>query len=346
MIDDILECFPIEITDDLLSKAKIAAWMFNQEFKNSEGKIKPFTPKAFPLKAIDIFLEVENGVIEIYLKSDDGMWNSRAVIDGRFGKLTPEQMDSFFCSKFYKKMVGVLKNKWPLLDPAYSKLFDAINSMCVSTDVSQEELQEIEGTDYAIDEVDQTEKRPDLANQDTTGDGKRDYSGTGRKIQHFSDMGVKGGSGRYYCWPKKGKEFKWNSWKDWKKLKPFCKMTFSHNGRQYMISLSLFDEQFDNRGFRGADTQWTPPLAWLTHEECSQVLQLSIVRKFLKQCQKKINGYLNMTPEEVLEKIDKPERVTIKEIEKTQRVIKHCIKVAFGEKQADNYHYDKHSLES
>nr|DAF73094.1 MAG TPA: hypothetical protein [Caudoviricetes sp.] len=97
-------------------------------------------------------------------------------------------------------------------------------------------------------------------------------------------MGVKGGSGRYYCWPRKGKEFKWNSWKDWRKLKPFCKMTFSHNGRQYMISLSLFDEQFENRGFRGADTKWTPPLAWLTHEECSQVLQLSIVRKFLKQC--------------------------------------------------------------
>jgi hypothetical protein len=39
-----------------------------------------------------------------------------------------------------------------------------------------------------------------------------------------------------------------------------------------MISLSLFDEEFENRGFRGADTQWTPPLAWLTHEECSQVL--------------------------------------------------------------------------
>jgi hypothetical protein len=47
-----------------------------------------------------------------------------------------------------------------------------------------------------------------------------------------------------------------------------------------------------------------------------------------------------MTPEEVMEKIDKPERVTLKEIEKTQRVIKHCIKVAFKEKQADNYHYN------
>ena len=34
----------------------------------------------------------------------------------------------------------------------------------------------------SLDEVDQTEKKPELANKDTTGDGKRDYSGTGRKI--------------------------------------------------------------------------------------------------------------------------------------------------------------------
>lgn len=47
-----------------------------------------------------------------------------------------------------------------------------------------------------------------------------------------------------------------------------------------------------------------------------------------------------MTPEEVLQKIDKPEKVTIEEIEKTQKVIKHVMKVAFKEKQADNYKYD------
>lgn len=153
-------------------------------------------------------------------------------------------------------------------------------------------------------------------------------------------MGVKGGSGKYFCWPRKGKEFKWNSWKDWKKLKPFCKMSFVHNGRNYMITLSLFDEEFDNRGFRGADTQWTPPLAWLTYKECSQVLQLTVVKKFLKQCQKRVKEYIDMKPEDVMKKIDKPERVDVKEIEKTQCVIKHCIKVAFRDKQADNYHYD------
>ena len=46
-------------------------------------------------------------------------------------------------------------------------------------------------------------------------------------------------------------------------------------------------------------------------------MKLSIVRKFLKQCTKRIKKYLSMTPEEVLSKIDKPERVDLKEIEKT-----------------------------
>lgn len=46
-------------------------------------------------------------------------------------------------------------------------------------------------------------------------------------------------------------------------------------------------------------------------------MHLSAVRKFLRQCKKRVKKYLEMTPEEVLEKIDKPERVDIKEIEKT-----------------------------
>jgi len=51
------------------------------------------------------------------------MWNSKIVKDGRFGKLTPEQLDDFFKTEFYKKMVGALAKKWPLSDPKYEKLF-------------------------------------------------------------------------------------------------------------------------------------------------------------------------------------------------------------------------------
>lgn len=339
---DIFECFPIQIDDQLLSKARVAAWMFNQQLETPEGKKKPFAPKTFPERAIDIIVKLgsDKDLLEIYLDPGTMTWNSKIIKDGRFGKLTLEQLDSFFKTEFYKRMVEALTKKWPLTDPKYGKLFQAVKQMDVSTEISEEELEELNELESSLDEVDQTEKKPKLANQDTTGDGKRDYSGTGRKIQNFSDMGVKGGSGKYFCWPRPGKEFKWNTWKDWHKLKPFCKMSFIHNGRTYMISLSLFDEGFDNRGFRGADTQWTPPLAWLTHEECSQVLQLTIVKKFLKQCQKRVKEYIDMKPEDVMKKIDKPERVDVKEIEKTQRVIKHCIKVAFREKQADNYKYE------
>lgn len=344
-MSDIFECFPIQIDDQLLLRAQIAAWMFDQHLETLEGKKKPFAPKSFPKKAVDIIVKLEKpiaGLLEIYLDSTELKWNSKVVVDHHFGKLTPEQLDQFFKTRFYQRMLGALAKKWPLTDPMYGQLFDAVKQMNVSTEISEEELEQLAELDSkSPDEVDQTEKSPELANQDTTGDGKRDYSGSGRKIQNFSDVGVKNGSGRYFCWPRPGKEFKWNTWKDWHKLKPFCKMSFVHNGRSYMISLSLFDEEFDNRGFKGADTKWTPPLAWLTHEECSQIMQLTIVRKFLKQCQKRIKQYLDMTPEEVLAKIDKPERLDVKEIEKTQRVIKHCTNVAFRDKQADNFKHEK-----
>ena len=155
---------------------------------------------------------------------------------------------------------------------------------------SGEELQD------KLQEVDQPGKRVDLANKDLTGDGKRDYTSTGRRIVKFGDMGVKGNSGEYYCWPNPKFPFKWSQWKDWKKIKPLCKMAFKHNGRRYMVSLSLFDENFDNRGFRGADTQWTPPLAWLTPGECAEVMELNIVRKFTKECMRRIKKYLDMKP--------------------------------------------------
>ena len=47
-----------------------------------------------------------------------------------------------------------------------------------------------------------------------------------------------------------------------------------------------------------------------------------------------------MPVEEIYEKIDKKDRIDVKEIEKTIRVIKHVLRVAFKEQQADDYKYD------
>lgn len=188
-------------------------------------------------------------------------------------------------------MIDALDSRWPTEDPTYSKLFDAVQSRKMRSEMTSADIEEYCEYQGRLDEVDQPGKRVDLANKDVTGDGVRDYTSSGRKILSFTDMGVKGGSAMCYCWPKQGKEFHWHTWKDWTKQAPFCRMTFMYNGRKYMISLSLFDENFDNRGFRGADLDWTPPLAWLTPSECSEVMQLSVVRKFIKGCRARVKQY-------------------------------------------------------
>ena len=336
-MNNILECIQIDITDDMLKDAKVASYMSNQTMKTSSGKVKPYAPKSFPEKAVIVQFQHGDMPIQVYLSTKDKCWNSCFVQDGHIAKLTPEQLDGFFSTKFYAKLVDSLAKKWPTSDPQYGDLYKAILGCDCSTVISEDEMD----IGQSLNEVDQPGKKKQYANKDVDGDNKRDYAGSGRKIIHFSDMGVNSKSGEYFCWPRKGKEFKWNSWKDWKKIKPFAKMYFKHNGRKYMISLSLFDENFDHRGFRGADVDWKPPFAWTTPEECDQIMKLSIVRKFLKQCIKRIKPYLDMTPEEVYDKIDKKERIDVKEIEKTQRVIKHVLKTVFKEQQADDYKYDR-----
>ena len=334
---DILKCIDIDINDDLLKNAKLAAYMANQTMKNSEGKEKPYNLKAFPDKAVIIQFNYGPTQIEIYLDTKNKVWNSCFIQNGHIAKLSPEQLDDFFSTQFYAKLVNSLAKKWPTTDPEYADLYKAVMSCDCSTEISKEEYSL---SDSELNEVDQPEKDKSHANKDTDGDNKRDYTGSGRKIVHFSDLGVSNKSGEYFCWPRPGKEYKWNSWKDWKKIKPFAKMYFKHNGRKYMISLSLFDENFDHRGFRGADVEWTPPFAWVTPQECDEIMNLSIVKKFLKQCIKRVKSFIEDSPEEILKKIDKPERVTIDEIEKTIRVIKHVLKTAFKEQQADDYRYD------
>lgn len=346
-IDD-SECVRIDLTDDLLAKSKIACYMFNQEFENSEGKDKPFTPKAFPGKAIVICIPVDDLLqIQIYLDADEHVWDSKFMYNGQFCKLSPEQMQQFFSSEFYQKMLYSLAKRWPVSDPFYADLYNAVVEKQLRIGIiPHDELEEAEkaGSITEIEhdyEINQPNKNIHLANKDVTGDGKRDYTGSGRRIVQFGNNGVSVKSAKFFCWPRPGKEFKWNTWKDWHKIRPFCKMQFKHNGRTYMVALTkLVDEQFDNRGFRGADVEWRPPFAWLSPEEVQQCLQLSIVQKFIHGCKKRVKKYLDMTPEEVHAQIDKPERVTVDEIAKTQRIIRHMVQQELNEPHIDNYKYD------
>ena len=62
-----------------------------------------------------------------------------------------------------------------------------------------------------------------------------------------SPFGVKTNTFKGYCWPQPGKEFRWSSWADWRKLKPLCRISFKHNDYNYGVSISTYDDNFDNR---------------------------------------------------------------------------------------------------
>lgn len=335
---DEMECARFDIDDGLLEKAKIVAYMYGQTIENAEGEDKPYNPKTFPEKAIDIVVKASDDfIIDIFLDAESMEWDSRFRYGGRVCCLSPDQMGQFFSTEFYGKMTDSLARKWPITDPTFGRMFDAVLGKRMKVGLTEEDLS---GLDEDDAQVDQPGKRTDLANKDTTGDGQRDYTSTGRKIRTFGDNGVKGNSGRYYCWPNPKFPFKWSQWKDWRKIKPLCKMSFVYNGRRYGIALSLYDENFDNRGFRGYDADWRPPLGWLTPGETDQIMNLSIVKKFTRQCVKNIKKYVGMSAEEVYKRINNKDKVTLDEIRKTMRVIKHVVNTALKDHSADTYCFE------
>jgi len=53
---DVFECARFDITDELLDKAKIVAYMYDNQVKNDRDEEKPYNQKSFPEKAIDIVI--------------------------------------------------------------------------------------------------------------------------------------------------------------------------------------------------------------------------------------------------------------------------------------------------
>jgi hypothetical protein len=54
------------------------------------GKVKPYTPKSFPKKAVIVQFNYGPLPIEIYLDAVKKAWNSGFIYDGHIAKLTPE----------------------------------------------------------------------------------------------------------------------------------------------------------------------------------------------------------------------------------------------------------------
>lgn len=134
--------------------------------RNDSGQIKPYTPKAFPDKAVIVQFEDGGIPFEIYFDTKEKAWNSHFEVDGHAAKLSPEQLDGFFTTKFYARLVDALSKKWPTKDPTYAELWRGIMDCDCSTTLTEDELNE----GGHLDEVDQPGKRRDLANKDIDGD--------------------------------------------------------------------------------------------------------------------------------------------------------------------------------
>ena len=321
----------IVINDEVLASAKLRIYNIGQSVEDDNGKEIPVNPKKFPTKAIDLVFYVDKSPVEIWLDTETKEWCSKVFNHGSMKCLSPDTLAQFFNTRFYAKLTLALNKSWPLSDELYGSLYQGVLNKTVSVGR--------EGT-IGIDEDDNTktqQKNKSLAGKDVTGDGKPDYTASGRKIVKFSDVGVKNSSGEYYCWPKEGKEFNWSTWADWTKIKPLCRMRFEHNGRTYGVSISTYDDNFENRGFRAYDLIWEPPLAWLSKDECQQIMNLSIFRKFCQQCIKHMTKYLNMDTQEIYSKINNPDKLTIEDIDKTKSIIRKVIKYAIRERKADSF---------
>lgn len=322
---DETECIHLDITDDLLSTAKIVAYNVGQMVtKNPEEKIQPYNPKKFPEKAIRIKFDVSGLPIEIYLDTKTKKWDSALKYNGIQSKLSPDQFGQFFKSQFYYMLQQKLQNTWPLSDKFYADLYTGICEKEMSI-----------GEIPAIDEDNEVDKS--MTNKDIDNDNKRDYTSSGRRIVHFGDTQVSKKGAKFFCWPDLKKSFNWSSWADWQKIKPLCRMRFKHGNYMYGLSLSTLGDDYDTRGFRAYNLTLEPKLQWLTKEETMEVMQLAIVNKFLKHCVEKISKFVEMKPEDVLKQINNPEKLTLKDIIKTQTCIRRTMNSVIKNKQIDSF---------
>lgn len=155
---------------------------------------------------------------------------------------------------------------------------------------------------------------------------------------NFGDIGVSVKSARFTCWPKEGKEFRWSQWKDWSKIKPLCRMRFKYsNGHEYGITASPVEDNYKNRGFRSYDITAQPPLQYLSKDENADMMKLSLFGKFIKHCVNRMQKYVDMDPNEVFEKINNPEKITVEDIVKTQTVIRKTLNNIIKKKQSDSF---------
>ena len=319
----------LQITDDALKQAKILCYNVGQQVTDvRRDKEVPVNPKKFPSKAIDIKFIADGHQVEIWLDTESKEWMS--CIDGD-KRLSLMQFGQFFATQFYTLLAKKLIKEWPLSDELYGQLFVGVANKKVSIS-NQPMLPEDEENDK------KREERKEQRKKDKEDKKEKRYSASGRKIIKFGDVGVIQSSAKFFCWPNKDKLYRWSTWKDWKKIKPICRLRFRHtNGKEYGMSLSCIGDMYEHRGFRMYDVTTQPPLQWLSKEESEDFIKLSIVNKFIQHCIQQITKALELDTDEIYAKINNPEKITKVEIEKTKEMVRKTLTYIIKKKQLDDF---------
>ena len=316
------------ITDEALKQSRILCYNVGQQSTDAHGKVVPVNPKKFPEKAIDIKFMADGHQVEIWLDSESKDWMSKVDDSSR---LSLEQYGQFFGTQFYTKLAKKLINNWPMSDKLYGSLFVGVAEKRVSTS-NIPVLPEDEEADK------EREERIEQKRKDREESKEKRYSASGRKLIKFGDMGVIMSSARFFCWPDKDRLYRWSTWKDWKKIKPLCRLRFKHtNGKEYGMSLSCIGDMYEHRGFRGYDLTTQPTLQWLSKEEMEDFIKLSVVQKFINHCVKKITDALELDTDEIYKKINNPDKITKVEIEKTKDTVRKTLMYIIKKKQLDDF---------
>lgn len=275
---DITESVHIDLNDDTISKAKCSIMAYNLHV-DEEDEYEAYNPKKNPDKAVDILLEYpgNNLKIEIFLDTQSREWDSWI---NNTSKLSPEQMEIFFNSTFYKKLYNRLNEVWPTSDELFSDLINAINHKKYRIDC-------YDYGDDTISEDDEKEAaREKRSEKKWEQIDRHERSASGRKYITPSNFAVKHDENEaYFCWPaSRGRgeepEFRWSQWADWKKIKPLARMRFSMGGTDphvYGLSISPLETANKNRGFKSYDLTARPLLQYLSPQETQMIMELDIV---------------------------------------------------------------------
>lgn len=337
---DITESIHFNFNDDNIAKADIRMIAYSVHV-DEDDDTRAYNPKNNPDKAIDIIFDYpqNNLKIELFLDTESGEWDS--WVNGNTGKISPEQYSDFFRTAFYRRLRDKLKSTWANTDPVFARLLGAIDNKKYKIDgwdrpgVNTNRVEE--DSKFGTGKADIEKSREKNAA------GKQIRTRSGRKYINPSDFSVKHDDNeKYYCWPdQRGKGvYKFANWRNWKNIRPLCRMRFamSNPDHVYGISISPLPDANENRGFRAYDLTAQPPLQYLTPEETAMIMDLTIVRKFLKNARERIERYLSEPDEEIYRKINNPSKCTLDDIRQTKKAIKNALD-AIKNFRADTYIY-------